>query len=311
VLTTHRDPDGDGICAECALAEAIQQLGKRVDVINGEPAPGEYDFLAGSSSLQTYQAGRHDPLISKADVVVLLDAGSPDRTNGISRPLSEFGGVTVVIDHHPGSGWAQLELVDTKRCATAELVYELICELPVRVTPTIVEAVYAGIVADTQGFRTSNTNAQVHRIAAQMLDFGVSIDRVHDALFASWKAGRLRLLGSFLTGLHTAAGGRLVWGVITRTDLRRWRQTPAAVDGFVGRALMVDGAEIAVLVQEEADGMVRFSFRSRGDVAVNGLARSLGGGGHRRAAGTRVKGPLGPTVRRVLAEAQKALEERC
>ena len=244
-------------------------------------------------------------------MVVLLDAGNPDRTDGISRPLSEFTGVTVAIDHHPDGGWAQLELADAKRCATAELVYELICELPVKVTPTIVEAVYAGIVADTQGFRTSNTTSQVHRVAAQMLDFGVSIDRVHDALFASWRAGRLRLLGSFLAGLHTAAGGRLVWGVITRTDMRRWRQTPAAVEGFVGKALMIGGAEIAVLVQEEAGGMVRFSFRSRGDVTVDGLARSLGGGGHRRAAGTRVKGPLGPTVRRVLAEARKALVERC
>jgi phosphoesterase RecJ-like protein len=95
--------------------------------------------------------------------------------------------------------------------------------------------------------------------------------------------------------------------VIDRQALKRWRQTPAAVEGFVEYALAVRGTELSVLFVEEAE-VVRVSFRSRGRVRVDGLARNFDGGGHPRAAGARVPGPLAAAKRRVLAEAAKLLD---
>ncbi len=306
-ITTHSNLDGDALAAEAALAEALAQLGKRVSVINSDPVPSQYKFLRGSDSFLTYGADEHDELVSKSDAVILVDAARPDRTGRLTRVIADFGGTTVAIDHHPNGGWAQVDLIDSSASAAAELVDDLIAFLPVRLTPSMAEALYAGIVDDTQGFRTPNTTPDSHRRAARLLEAGASMTRVHDALFASRTLGRLRLQGHYLLGLRSAASGRIIWGVLRQSDLRRWRQTPADAEGFVDLALRIEGTDMAILMREEEGNAVRLSFRSRGTTRVDGLAQALGGGGHPQAAGATVEGPLDDAARRVLRAAANSL----
>jgi phosphoesterase RecJ-like protein len=306
VLTTHRDPDGDGLGAEAALADALRQLDKRVQVINADPVPRRYRFLTGSESFATYRAAAHRGRVLGADVVVLLDAARASRTGRLGPVLRGRRGTTVAIDHHLDRGEAPLELIDPSACATTELVHELLLRLPVRLTPGMAEALYAGLVVDTDHFRTPGTTPDAHRRAAALLEAGASVERVQEAVFGSWRLGRLRLQGQFLERLRTAAQGRLVWGVVDRPLLRRWRQTPADTEGLAEQALTLGGAELAILFLEEPDA-VRVSLRSRGPVRVDGLARRLGGGGHERAAGTRLPAPMESAVPLVVREAKRLL----
>jgi phosphoesterase RecJ-like protein len=308
VLTTHRDPDGDGLGAEAALAAALAELDVSVRVINDGPVPPQYQFLVGSAAFETYDAATHDDAIARAGAVVLLDAARPERTGRLAQALTTYTGSTIAIDHHPTGGWAQVELIDPAACAMTELVHELLLRLPVQLTPAMAEALYTGLVADTQGFRTAHTTPAAHRRAAMLLEAGASLARVHEALFAAWPLGRQRLLGAFLGGLRTAARGRLVWGAIDQATLARFHQTPAATEGFVDEALAVAGADLAIFSLEEADA-IRVSFRSRHGVRVDGLARDLGGGGHAQAAGTRLPGPLSTAVRHVLRAARVQLRD--
>lgn len=300
VLTTHRDPDGDGLGAEAALAEVLRRRGSVVHVLNDGPVPDQYRFLPGCTTFTTYRAAEHRACIAAADAVVLLDAAQPERTGRLAAAVRHGHGTTVAIDHHSAGGWAQVELIDPTACATTELVHDLLAHLCEACTPTIAEALYTGLVADTQGFRTPTTTPAVHRRAARLLEAGASPARVHDALFAAWPLGRLQLLGWFLGSLQTAAGGRLVWGVLDRATLRRFHQTAAATEGFVEQALTVAGATLAMFALEERR-QVRLSFRSRGAVRVDALAQRLGGGGHPQAAGCRLPGPLDAAVARALA----------
>lgn len=309
VLTTHRDPDADGLGSEAALAEALRQLGKDVRVINDGAVPPHYRFIAAADTFEVYRPREHRALLETADVLVILDAAEPERTGRLASQLTRIPGVTVAIDHHQTSGWAALDLIDPTACATAEVVDRLLERLPIRLTPTIAEALYAGIVADTLSFRTARTSPDVHRRAARLLERGASVTRVHEALFASWPLGRLRLLGEFLSRLEQTARGRIIWGVVTQADLRRWRQTPAQVEGFVEEALTVRGAEMAVLFLEGPES-VRVSLRSRQGVRVDHLAQRLGGGGHTQAAGARLALPLATAVPRVLHAARRALGEQ-
>ncbi len=178
--------------------------------------------------------------------------------------------------------------------------------MSVEITPAIADALYCGLVVDTHNFRTGHTTPAAHRLAAELLEAGASQTRVNESLSASWPIGRLRLLSHFLGGLRTRAGGRMVWGVLDQRALRRWRQTSAAIEGFVEEALNVAGTDLAILLLEERDA-VRISLRSRGSVTVDRVAKRLGGGGHARAAGARIPGSLKDAVRRVLREARTAL----
>ncbi len=69
----------------------------------------------------------------------------------------------------------------------------------------------------------------------------------------------------------------------------------------------LQGTEIAVLFRELASGEVKVSFRSTGPAGVANLARSFGGGGHEKAAGTTVSGKLADVVERVLAACRAGL----
>jgi len=60
---------------------------------------------------------------------------------------------------------------------------------------------------------------------------------------------------------------------------------------------------VSALFKEQADGTVRVSLRSAGRVNVAELAAGLGGGGHRRAAGCTLPGPVSQTRELVLARA--------
>lgn len=307
LLTTHRDPDGDGLGAEAALAAGLRQLGKTVAVLNNEATPVHYAFLDREGLFLRYEPSRHRDLIAASEVVILLDAGRPERTGRLSRGLARFTGPTVVLDHHPGGGWADIEIIEPEACSTTELVSLLLDGLDVGLTASMAEELLTGVLVDTDGFRNPNATPRAHRLAARLIEAGADTERVREAVFASWPLARLRLQADFLRSLHTRAHGRLIWGVLDRQALRRWRQNPAAVEGFVEYALTVRGTELSVLFLEEAAGVVRVSLRSRGRMRVDALARALGGGGHERAAGARVPGPLPRARRHVLTEAARLL----
>jgi phosphoesterase RecJ-like protein len=307
VLTTHRDPDGDGLGAESALAEALAQLGKRVQVVNNNPVPAHYRYLSGSPAFQVYQPDQHDSVIIRSDAIVLLDAALPERTGRLEPALRRVHGVTLAIDHHPGGGWAQVEMIDPERSATVELVDEILTGLSVSLTPSMAEALYTGLVADTQSFHGANTTPQTHALAARLLQAGASPERVHRAIYQSWDLERLQLLGRFLGTLQTALGGLVVWGAVTQADLKHSRRTPEDIEGFVEQIFTVKDAKVAVLFLEEPGEAVRVSLRSREGVEVGPLAAALNGGGHLRAAGARLRGTLDDGIDRVLAKAAELL----
>jgi phosphoesterase RecJ-like protein len=52
-------------------------------------------------------------------------------------------------------------------------------------------------------------------------------------------------------------------------------------------------SRMAMVLTEQADGMIKGSFRTtRDDTDVSAIAKALGGGGHKKAAGFTVPGPL-------------------
>ena len=309
VLTTHRDPDGDGLGAEAAIAAALRRMGKRVSIINDGRLPEQYVFLGSQRLFQRYRPEKHDRVIEVADVVILVDAGAPARTGRLAKALSDFEGVGIVIDHHPGGGWGSIEVIDEGAVSTTQRVARLFDVLNVDVTPAMADALYAGILADTNGFSNTNTSAVALQTAATLVERGARPSGVFRGMFASWSLNRLRLQGDVLANLQTAQRGRIVWGTVTRESRRRLRQPTSATEGFVELALTTRGAELTILFIEEAHGVVRLSIRSKAPVRADRVAKAFGGGGHALAAGARVGGSLESVRRRVLPVARAALDE--
>ena len=300
LLTTHREPDGDGLGAESGFYAALVQMGKNVRIVNNDPLPDRFGFLPYHEAFETYDATVHDEFINGVDAVVVLDAAHPNRTGRMEPALISYGGLTLTIDHHQFSGWAAIDLVDSNASAAAQVAQALIEVLPVALTPDIANALYVGLASDTQNFTTANTTASSHESAARLVQAGADPAEANRLLSATWEIQRARLLGSFLANLELSADEQMVWGLITGEDLSKYGVDRSELEGFVNRMLMIASAKTAMMLVEEPDGSYRISMRARPGLRVDDLAEALGGGGHRLAAGARVSQARGKAMIEVL-----------
>jgi phosphoesterase RecJ-like protein len=264
-------------------------------VVLESPVPDSLAFLPGAAEIRTpEQAGRR---FTRAFV---LDSSSLDRVGSVASVSVAPGARIAVIDHHWGNeGFGAPRLVNPEASATAELVYDLIDLWQVPISPEIATCLYTGILSDTGGFRFANTSARTLRVSARLVEHGARAAAVAEALYATKTAPSLRILGLALASLETRSGGKIGAMTLSRAMFEEAGAKPEDADGIVQYAKALAGARVGVLVQEVAPGEIRASLRSDGTVDVNEVASRFGGGGHRNAAGLRVRGAL-ETVRQDL-----------
>jgi bifunctional oligoribonuclease and PAP phosphatase NrnA len=307
VLSTHVNPDGDGIGSEVALAEWLRNRGNQAVIINHSETPAVYDFLDPKRQIRTFDASRDADLLDHADVIILLDLNHPDRLRSMEAAVMASHATRVCIDHHlDPAPFADHYLIDEDATSTGEILYRLLVRLDSSsVTPSIATALYCAIMTDTGSFRYPRVDTETHHIAAELILAGADPVAVYSSVYERWSNGRIHLLGEMLAGLETLAGGRLAHVAITRDMLNRTGTSEEDTDNFTTYPMSVSGVVVGILFLELEDG-VKMSFRSRGDIPINLLAKEFGGNGHKNAAGARLHGGALQDVRtRVLAAAVK------
>lgn len=305
VLAGHVRPDGDALGSMLALAHALRQLDIPVTCV-AEPGevPGSLSYLPGIEWLISAAE-----LSSPAPLLIALDASSAPRLGAMTEALAGAK-EALVIDHHASNtGFGTIQLIDPDAAATGVLVSSLIDRLGVPLDRDIATCLYTAIVSDTGAFRHSNTSPQVHELAARLLATGIEHDRIVRTLFDTHPAGWLRMLASVLgrTVTEQAGGVGLVWTAVTVADLRDNGLPLDQAESVIDVVRTNDSAEIAVVfkqVPDSEDPVWTVSTRSRGTADVGALCVSLGGGGHRLAAGYTAHGSLDT----VIAQLRAALE---
>jgi phosphoesterase RecJ-like protein len=302
VLTTHLHPDGDGIGSELALAAFLEHLGKEVAVVNNDPIPQTLQFLDLRGSVRVYHPDRDRATLANAEVVFVVDSADGwSRLGSLGEAFQETRARTICLDHHPDdSSFVDLGVIDVNAGATAELVFELIEYMGGELTHDMALALYVAIVTDTGSFRFAKTSPRTHRIVARLLEAGVVPHQVYSEIYEQRPLGHLHLQSQLLSQLNLTFGGRLAWSQVTREMLRRYGVNRRDITYLADLGLSVAGVEVSVLFSETQNGKVRMNFRSKGQLAVNGIAQQLGGGGHPFAAGAEVDGPLERAVQQVL-----------
>jgi len=99
----------------------------------------------------------------------------------------------------------------------------------------------------------------------------------------------------------------LAWVTVPPDALQRHDATADDLDGIVEYPRSIAGVRLALLFRQIANGRVKVSFRSMGDVDVAELAQRFGGGGHARAAGASLEGSIAEAQQEVLAAARRYL----
>jgi phosphoesterase RecJ-like protein len=282
ILTSHVRPDGDAIGSQLAMAYALRALGKDVRLVNGDKPPTPLLVFPGVSEIEVM------PHIVDPDAaVIVMECGDLARTgvSGLER------GFVINIDHHPGNTmYGALNWFDLTAAACGEMVFELIEELGVALTPEIATHVYIAILTDTGSFHYSNITPRTFEICRRCVEAGVEPPAVARSIFDSNNLGRLKLFGAVLSKMQLDASGRLATVFVDHKLADDCGGTYEDTEGLINLPLTVKEIQAVVFFKENGPNDWRISMRSKGNIDINAVAKQFGGGGHKNASGCSATG---------------------
>jgi phosphoesterase RecJ-like protein len=289
LLTTHINPDGDGLGTEVALAIYLQKLGKQASILNCNATPYNYLFLEKLFPIQHFQDLAQTRLIEESEVIMVIDTNHLDRVATMKPFIEKSKAVKVCIDHHlDPAEFADLYILDEPSSATGEIVYRLLSYLNGRtIDRETAIALYTAIMTDTGSFRYPRTSPEVHKIIANLIQMGADPVAIHEQVYERGQINRLQLLGMALATLQLAHNGKVAYMVITRHMFEVTKTSEVDTDAFVPYTLSIDGVKVGLMFTEMESG-IKINFRSKGDIWINQLAKEFGGNGHKNAAGARI-----------------------
>lgn len=302
ILLTTPDIDGDAVGSIVALARAItlRWPGRRVIVGVDEPLPTRYAFMADREMFAVAPDLPDAPI----DLALVLD-GDPSRLQAVGE-FYRGARLRGLVDHHKSSVHADVDVrfLDPQCSSTAEMVLRLCDHWGVPLDRGLAEAIWAGMVFDTSVFRYRLTRPATLRAAARLLETGIDHARVVEQVLLQQSAEKVKLRGVMVNRMKLDAGGRLAWAALDAETVG-----DTEVGGLVDDLVFIEGVEVGALIVDRGGGRIKLSLRSRGGVDVSALARGLSprGGGHFRAAGATLPGPLDAAVNAVVIAARSAL----
>ncbi len=244
-----------------------------------------------------------------ADLVIAVDTATPELL-GVDASvvaLLTANRSLVNIDHHvSNTRFGDVNLMDVRAAATAEVVWSLLVSADMRITPEIAINLQAGLVADTLGFQTTEVRPRTLRAAADLVARGGGTDGVPRHVLNARTLAGTRLFGAALAAIEADQDNRLVWTSVTRDLAERVGATVGDTQGIPNGLQFVTNVVISVVFYEIAPNRTRVSLRSLGP-SIREVAEEFGGGGHERAAGATISEPVASAREKLLARLRPLL----
>lgn len=307
-LTTHVNPDGDGLGSEAGLVHLLRARGVDAVITNPTQTPPRFAFLFADlpGVDRTAEAVKE---LRRADLIVVLDISDLSRLGMLGGTVRDRGVPVACIDHHVGEGAlpAGPRYLDPGAAATGELVFEIAFANGWQMDQEAARGLYVAILTDTGGFRFSNTRPRTLRVAAELLETGVDPEEIYLEVYARAPEGRPRLFAEALQTLVVEPEHGLAWVTVPPGAIERLGVSSDDLDGVVEFPRSIEGVRMALLFREVSQGRIKVSLRSVGDVDVAAFAKRFGGGGHTKAAGLALQGSLADVQATVLSAARAYL----
>ncbi|PQJ78201.1 DHH family phosphoesterase [Polaribacter porphyrae] len=292
VIVGHRNPDGDAMGATLGLKFYLEKNGHKCNVVVPNEYPDFLHWLPGSETTYRFdwQNNQSQRAINNSDIIFLLDFNALHRVGSdMQNTLEKYPNDFAMIDHHQQPDDVKYMYSDTSICSTCQMVYQFIemnndLEL---IDANIATCLYTGIMTDTGSFRFRSTTSTTHRIIADLIDKGAENDRIHNNIYDANSYNRLLLLGQALSNLQIIPSYKTAYITLTDAEKNRFDYKKGDTEGVVNYALSLKGIIFAaIFIEDKEQGIIKISFRSKGQFSVNKFARNhFFGGGHDNAAG--------------------------
>ncbi len=304
VITTHLNPDGDGIGSAAALIELLLALDKKVFFVCGSSIPDKFHFLNFHQLFSLYHCLEDVP---PCEVLFVLDTCKEERIGRVSDLIRYRGVIPVCIDHHPTEcDFTSFAVIDPTACSVGAMIYTLFKESGFELTLPAAMGIYTSVISDTGRFSYASTSRKAHKVADECIKVGVDPSAMHARLFQQIPLSHIQIFASVLHRMEFHLDHKVVLQQIRLTDYQHFCSNGeiSLIQDFdyiheFNKA--IKGIECAVILWELPEGYIRVSLRSNSGVDIVKPMRFLGGGGHANAAGALLQSSLEMAKEKVLS----------
>ncbi len=298
LIVPHQHPDADALGSAAALYEYLKQTGITADIFCVTAPNEKLHFIPHSDRVVTDRTAWQD---REVDTVVVVDAGDL-RYAGIADLVKGHRAEIIVIDHHiTNERYGHFNLVVPTASSTAEILYHFFQHNHIPINERMATALLAGLTTDTGNFTNSATSARAFAIGGELVRSGGNLNRVTEATIKNKPIAALQLWGRALSRLTTDETSGITHTYLTQADFTDCGVPDNESEGVANFLNNLESSPIALILKETTDGAVKGSFRTtRDDVDVASLAKQLGGGGHKKAAGFTITGTIPEVLQKIL-----------
>lgn len=293
IVTAHETPDGDALGSEYAMLLALRQLGKQARILNADPAPAKFSFVAGGGEFEVLHRRDQIPKDVGQHALLILDVNDINNIGQVATLILPKVREYFIIDHHDSE---TVELsqnhIEQNASSTCEILYLLFRQLGVQIDLPMARALYMGIVYDTGMFIYPKTTALTFEIAHDLVARGVNPNAIYTEVYESNSISSLMLMSRVLSTLELHLDRHVAVQTMTAEMIRESQGTYEEADQLINVPLRSRDIRVSIFFKENPEGLKRCSLRSKGNIDVAVIAQGFGGGGHRTAAGFKCPRPF-------------------
>ena len=308
VIVSHRNPDGDAYGSSLALYHFLKKHKHNVTIISPNECPAFLKWLPAQEDILLFESNieKATKRLEEAEIVFTLDFNAFHRTGiKMEKALENINPLFIMIDHHQlPDNYAKYTFSDVNKSSTSEMIYDFVASLNQTdlIDKDIATCIYTGIMTDTGSFRFPSTTSRTHQITADLLDKGADNAKIYNNVMDVNSFNRMQLLGKALDNMKVISDLKTAYITLSQNELNKYQFQKGDTEGFVNYALSLKGIIFAaIFIEDSKQGIIKISFRSKGNFSVNEFSRNhFNGGGHTNAAGGRSESSLEETVSQFL-----------
>jgi len=293
MLTSHIRPDCDALGSVLGMMDVLEQLGKDVIIVNGQPTPPNLAFIDPENRIKAIGVDIQLEDLQDRDIHMVLDTSAWAQLGPMGEVIKAMDIPLIVVDHHQGEDdLGATFFKDTTAEAAGKLVADAADALGVEWNARMARPLFAAVATDTGWYRFGSAGAGTYQLASRLVAAGAVPSEIYGQLYEQETIGRLRLRGTVLERVGVELDGRLAHTFIRLEDFENTGAVPTDTEDLVNLCLTIKGTDAAFILVEQTPDVYKVSFRSRCELDCSDLARQFGGGGHKAAAGAGIEGPF-------------------
>lgn len=302
IITTHINPDGDGVGAALAMCKMLMSLGKKTQLLIRDTLSSNLLYME-----EYFEIKREfSKELLGYDAVLVLDSSNVERTGFENTEL--FNRFKINIDHHSDNNkFGDVNIVNSNASSTCEIIYDVMVAMGVLPDADTAEFLYTGILIDTGGFKFSNTTAKTFNICEKLIDSGIDASKIYRKVFFNFPIARQKVLGYLMYNAEYVLDGKVCLFLLKESDLKDMDANKDVLEGLSNFTLASTGVVAGAFLYEKENKETKVAIRSDGSVDVQSVAKVFDGGGHKAASGFTLNCNIEEASKRVSSELANVL----